>query len=213
MYKRLLGMLLFGSVLTAMAANTPLTAGVQYQVLPANLQTLDNSAPANAVVVTEFFSFACPHCFMQQPYIQQWLKTKPKNVVFQQIPVGFGNAEWVPLAKAYYVIQALGKTEVLAPAIFKAIHVQHISLFTENDLATFCAQYGVDPATFKQYYESFSVAEQLRTSDQLAQSYGILGVPSIVVGNQYETDVEKAGGKDKLMGVVNQLVEMAQTPQ
>ena len=194
----------------AIAHASAIVAGQQYQVLPANLPSLDTSAQSNQVVVTEFFSFACPHCFEEQPYLNAWLKTKPKNVVFQRIPVGFDNPQWVPLAKAYYVIQALGKTETLMPSIFNAIHVNNQPLFTEDAIAQFCANYGIDPATFKQYYESFSINEELRECDQLAQTYGILGVPSVVVGNQYLTDVGQAGGKPQLITVVQQLVTQLQ---
>jgi thiol:disulfide interchange protein DsbA len=198
------------SMLNITAYAMVITEGQQYQVLPANLPSLDSAAKPNQVVVTEFFSLACPHCFAEQPYVNVWLKTKPQNVVFQRIPVGFDNPEWVPLAKTYYVLQALGKAQTLTPLIFNAIHVQGQALFTEEAIAAFCANYGIDPTTFKQYYDSFSIAQQLQQSDQLAETYGILGVPSIVVGNQYLTDAGKAGGKEHLMDVVQQLVDQLQ---
>ena len=56
--------------------------------------------------VIEFFSYGCHWCAEGEPYVEQWLKTKPDNVVFIRVPVLFA-ASWVNLAKVYYVIEAL----------------------------------------------------------------------------------------------------------
>lgn len=190
-------------------ANANIVAGQQYQVLPAGLPPLAKAQPGK-VVVTEFFSLACPHCFAEEPYLTAWLDTHPKDVVFQQIPVGFGNPDWVALAKAYFVAQALGKTAVMVPAIFKALHVEGLPLVTEPALVQFFTQYGVAPATFAAYYHSFSIAQELEQADQTAIAYGVLGVPTIVVNNHYLTNPGLAGGPAQLVEVTKALVAKVQ---
>src|SRR3990170_3537508 len=36
--------------------------------------------------VVEVFWYGCPHCYSLEPYLEQWLKTKPDDVEFRRIP-------------------------------------------------------------------------------------------------------------------------------
>ena len=73
------------------------------------------------IEVIEFFSYGCPHCGEFEPILQNWLKTKPADVQFRRIPVMF-QERWIPLAKMYYTLEALGEESRLSPEMFVAIH-------------------------------------------------------------------------------------------
>ena len=41
---------------------------------------------ADKIEVAEFFYYMCPHCYNFEPLVKEWLKDKPANVRFVQIP-------------------------------------------------------------------------------------------------------------------------------
>jgi thiol:disulfide interchange protein DsbA len=130
------------------------------------------------------FWYGCPHCYDLEPVTQEWLKRKPDNVVFVRMPVAFG-ASWEPGARAYYAAEALGVLDQLHPLLFEAFHKKR-KLNTEDELATFFAEHSVDQEAFRKTYKSFQIETQLRRGNQLAQRYGVKGVPAVIVNGKYD---------------------------
>jgi len=141
-------------------------------------------ATPGKVEVVEMFWYGCPHCYDLEPVAEEWLKRKPENVVFMRVPVAFG-ATWEPGARAYYAAEALGVLDKLHPALFDAFHKRR-KLSTEDELATFFAEHGVDQEAFRKAYKSFQTETQLRRGNQLAQRYGLKGVPAVIVNGKYD---------------------------
>ena len=135
--------------------------------------------------VVELFWYGCSYCYKLEPTAREWLKHKSENVVFTRIAVAFG-ADWDPGARAYYAAEALGVLNKVHQPLFDAIHREKRKLNTEDELATFFAQQGVDQETFRRAYRSFQTETQLRRSNQLAQRYGIHSVPAVIVNGQYD---------------------------
>ncbi|MGB5062928.1 MAG: thiol:disulfide interchange protein DsbA/DsbL, partial [Candidatus Competibacter sp.] len=127
----------------------------------------------------------CPHCFDLEPSVREWLKHKPDNVVFVRIPVAFG-ANWEPGARAYYAAEALGVLDQIHQPLFDAIHREKRKLNNEDELAAFFAEHGVDQDAFRKAYSSFQTETQLRRGNQLAQRYGVRGVPAVIVNGKYD---------------------------
>ncbi|MBS1247556.1 MAG: thiol:disulfide interchange protein [Proteobacteria bacterium] len=145
-------------------------------------------APPDApgkIEVVEFFSYTCPHCRNMESAVHDWLKRKPENVTFRQMAVALG-ASWEPSARAYYAAQALGVLDRIHRPLFDAIQQERRKLNTEDELAAFFAEQGVDQAAFRKAYQSFTTETQLRRSNQLAQRFGVRGVPTFIVGGQYD---------------------------
>lgn len=145
-------------------------------------------APPDApgkIEVVEFFSYTCPHCRNMESAVHDWLKRKPENVTFTQMAVALG-ASWEPSARAYYAAQALGVLDRIHRPLFDAIQQERRKLNTEDELAAFFAEQGVDQAAFRKAYQSFTTETQLRRSNQLAQRFGVRGVPTFIVGGQYD---------------------------
>ena len=135
--------------------------------------------------VLEFFSYRCPHCYRLEPVVKEWRQRQPDTVIFTQIPVHAGYAPNYELAaRAFYTAQNLGVADKLHSALFEAM--QQGKLDTEAELAEFFGQQGVTAADFQKTYSSFQTETQLRRAAELAQRYGVRGVPAVIVNGQYD---------------------------
>lgn len=165
-----------------------LPAGAQEAVEGRDYTVLRPAQPTSApdkIVVTEFFSYQCPHCFQLFPPIASWASKLPKDVVFERVAVGFGRSQWTAMAQAFYALQALGQVDRLDSAIFNAIHTQGVNLSDENSITQWVSKQGVDAKTFTSAYLSFGVRSSLARSEQMVKSYKVEGVPSMVVDGKY----------------------------
>ncbi len=154
------------------------------------------AAYPHQTLVLEFFSFGCHACHAFEPTMQAWLLKKPRGVSFIRVPVVFHSA-WLPLARAYYVAEALGLHSTLDPALFAAIHEQKIPLSTEAAVRALFLEHGVEAQTFDKLYASFTVDRQLELVESLSRVVGLRSVPTIMVlgrSQGYLTNTEKSGG-------------------
>jgi thiol:disulfide interchange protein DsbA len=185
-------------------------AGVNYQpVVPAQ----PTSVSAGKVEVMEVFWLASPHCYDLEPYLGNWLKTKPGYVEFVRVPV-----MWKPVHRAhahlYYTLVALGRQDLIAKA-FATIHQDIDShqppLVGNSDDETyrlqqqFAAQNGVSAADFAREYNSDAVNADLQRAEEITNRYHVTDLPLIAVNGKYTTDVPKAGSETKLFKLVNDL--------
>lgn len=83
------------------------------------------------VEVREFFWYGCPHCYTLEPFVTNWLKTKPANVNFVRTPAAM-NPVWEQNARGYYAVDLMGLTGKGDKPLFDAIH-QKVSVYlTKN---------------------------------------------------------------------------------
>ncbi len=158
------------------------------------------------VEVREFFWYGCPHCFHMEPVLNKWLKTMPRDAQFVRTPAIF-NPAWAPAARAFFTFQALGITEKVHDAFFRAIHVQHENMNNPANVATFLEKYGISRKTALSTYNSFSVDADLRRTQSMEVPYGIDSVPTFVVDGRYVTNPEIAGGQRRCLRIVSYLIE------
>jgi protein dithiol oxidoreductase (disulfide-forming) len=185
-------------------------AGVNYDpVVPAQ----PTSASSGQVEVMEVFWLACPHCYALEPYLGNWLKTKPAYVEFVRVPV-----MWQPVQRAharlYYTLLALGRQDLIARAfdtIHRDIDNRQPPLVGNSDEETlrlqqqFAVQNGVSAGAFASAYNSLSVNANLQRAEEITNRYHVTAVPLIAVNGKYTTDVPKAGNETKLFKLVNDL--------
>ena len=167
------------------------------------------SPPPNPqrIRVQEFFWYGCPHCFAAEPYLNDWLKTKPADVDFERVPDTLGRPVGEVHQRAYYIAQVLGVSALIHEPLFNALHVQHLQILTMNDLRGFFEQAaGVKPQDFDAAAGSATVADDVQRADQLALRYGIDSVPTLVVGGKYETDPERSRTLAALPKVLDMLI-------
>jgi thiol:disulfide interchange protein DsbA len=172
------------SLLALAASATPVNPQneVDYLTLP-ELQQTDSG---NKVEVVEFFSYACPHCNAFEPSLAEWVKKQNGKIVFKRVPIAF-RAQWVPLQKMYYALEALGKADELHVQVFNAVHRDRMPFDNDNAIADIAVKIGLDRKQFLDVYNSFSVQTKVRRAGQLQEDYKITGVPTLAVDGRYET--------------------------
>ena len=163
-------------------------------------------APAGKIEVVEFFWFNCPHCFHFEAMLNPWVAKLPAHVAYRKVPVGF-NPSFVPQQKLYYALEGLKLLDTIHPKVFQAVHAERINLSKEEQIMDWMAkQPGVDMAKFKEMYNSFSVANQVKKASQLQLEYDVEGVPAMGVAGQFYTDGGKAGSMPNVLRTVDYLI-------
>ena len=165
-------------------------------------------APQGKVEVVEFFWYSCPHCNAFEPTFAAWKQKAPENVVVRRVPVAF-NASFVPQQKLFFALQTLPNFDAMHVKVFHAIHVERNKLANDEAIFDWIAKQGVDLAKFKEAYNSFNVASQVRKATALQQAYDVEGVPSMGVAGKYYTDGPRAGSMVNVLNVVDYLIGLS----
>ncbi len=202
MIKRwLIACFVLGFVATSASAQSAFTAGVDYQLINPAVET----GQPDKVVVTEVFWYGCPHCFRFEPYVERWSANLPDGVIFEQVPSAL-NTRWTEHARAYYSFQLMGALDPLHKEFFDAIHVKRQRLLSLDTIAEFVAEQGLDAEAFRKYYFSFPVDTQIRRNVKKERSYGIRGVPAVIVNGKYLVSASLAGSNERMIQIMNYLV-------
>ena len=188
------------------AASAPAPVeGTDYTLIE-NGQPFDPAA--GKVEVVEMFGYVCPACNAFQPVMNAWESKLPADVRFTYVPALFGGP-WDLYARAYYAADALGVEKKTHNALFNAIHTEHRlkgeqGQDTPQDLAAFYALYGVDPKTFLDTLNSFSIDAKLNRAKQFSLQSGVQGTPTLIVNGKY---LVKANNYQNLLRITDQLVD------
>lgn len=166
--------------------------------------TQPTSTGAGQVEVAEFFMYSCIHCYHFEPYVTEWLQSKPAYINFVRIPT-----VWNPTvrahAQAFYAAAALGKGDEMQAEFFREMHVARNYMQTRDQIQEFFSRFGVSKEDFDNAFDSFSVNTSLRRADELARRYGVDATPTIVVNGKYRTNASMAGGYPELLKLVDTL--------
>lgn len=171
---------------TAPSAPGNFKEGKDYTVLATALPTRD----ANKIEVIEFFWYGCPHCYKFEPELEAWAAKLPSYVDFWRSPVMWGPVKQIH-AQVYYTAESLGVLDKTHKPFFEVVHAAEEKAQSENVYATpdeikaFFKTQGVDGDKFDQIFPSFFVASKLKLADERGRSYGIQGVPTLVVNGKY----------------------------
>ena len=175
-------LLLLLSPLFAHAA-TPV-AGVDYVEIPNGKPF----APLNGKVeVVEVFGYTCIHCAHFQPQVAAWKRKQPAHVRFTPVPAAFGGY-WDSYARAFYAAEQVGVRQRSHADVFKALHVQGslpVQNVSPDELATFYAQYGVQPQRFVEALRSPQVDDKVKSARAFAMRVKVTGTPMLIVNGKY----------------------------
>ena len=163
------------------------------------------SSGPEQIEVAEIFWYGCPHCYTFDPYLESWKEDLAADVSFVRVP-----AVWNPLlqlhARAFYAAEVLGITEEVHTPIFREIHVNGNPLNSEQALAGFFEQFGVNEEDFSGAFNSFAVHTRLQRADELSRRYRISSVPTVIVNGKYSASAASAGDYPALMELIDELV-------
>ncbi len=164
------------------------------------------TANPEKIEVLEFFWFGCPHCFRFEPTINEWAASKPENVDFVREAPPL-NPGWKPHSQAFYASQVLDVSDKFFDAFFHAIHTEKQRLNKPESIAEFAGTLGIDSDLFLKTMNSFEVDMRIRRAMKLAQGAAIRSVPSMLINGKYTTSGSVAGSNQKVIEVINTLID------
>ncbi len=139
------------------------------------------------IQVMEFFRYGCGACNAMEPYLQEWLKRKPDNVDFVRVPAVSDSPEIMLHAKTYYALELMKADRAIHEKIFHAIHDEHLTLDTSEQMEKFLGEQGIDIQAYRDAIVSFAVDMQIRRALILAQRFDARRVPTVAVDGKYVT--------------------------
>lgn len=215
MYKSVIKMVMISLFLFIFgSASAELTENKDYIILKNHPLNPAVDSVKDKIEVIEFFSYGCSYCYKLEPQILAWLAEQPTNVSFKRIAIP-RKGKWLSYARLFYALDMLSPAEQtrITPIIYAAIHEQKLNLDGDNELLDWAASQNVDRNLLENYYQSPDVTQQVEQAFDLAKSYELQYVPTIIVNGQYQIVLDSsndyAGTKEKL----TELVKMAQTNQ
>ncbi|MEC7939606.1 MAG: thiol:disulfide interchange protein DsbA/DsbL [Pseudomonadota bacterium] len=159
-------------------------------------------------MVTEFFSFYCPHCNSFEPIIQQLKQQLPKDATLQKNHVSFmGGKMGLPMSKAYATMIALKVEDKMVPVMFNRIHNMRKPPRDETELRQIFIDEGIDAKKFDAAYNGFAVDSMVRRFDKAFKDSGLSGVPAVIVNNRYLVEAQGINGLDEYFELVNFLLK------
>tara|TARA_B110000008_G_C16888554_1_gene531881 strand:+ start:167 stop:766 length:600 start_codon:yes stop_codon:yes gene_type:complete len=159
-------------------------------------------------MVTEFFSFYCPHCNSFEPIIQQLKQQLPADAKFQKNHVSFmGGNMGLPMSKAYATMIALKVEDKMVPVMFNRIHKMNKPPRDEAELRQIFLDEGIDAKKFDAAYNGFAIDSMVRRFDKAFKDSGLSGVPAVVVNNRYLIDAQGINSLDEYLELVNFLLK------
>lgn len=193
----------------ALAQSTPtkvtLKRGDNYREIPAQ-----PVADPTRIEVIDFFFYACPYCNELRPALETWRKAQGGDIVFRRVPA-IRRDVWVPLARTYYTLEALGEVERLHDEVYKSYHNEKLHMSKPDVMADWAAKHGIDRQRWLDVYLSADTTSKVEQARKLTAAYDIQGTPSIVVDGRYLTSSGMTDDVALIVPVVQSLVELVRS--
>ncbi|MCK6265636.1 thiol:disulfide interchange protein DsbA/DsbL [Vibrio sp. ZSDE26] len=191
---------LFATLMLSLSAHAAqFEEGKHYKVL--------DLEPSKKPVVTEFFSFYCPHCNSLEPVIEQLKEQLPEGAKLQKSHVSFmGGSMGLPVSKAYATMVALKVEDKMVPVLFNRIHNMGQPPKNEEALRQMFLDEGIDAKKYDAAYNGFAVDSMVRRFDKQFQDSGLTGVPAVVVNNRYLVQGQSIKTTTEYFALVNYLL-------
>lgn len=185
--------------------------GSQYLTLPSPQPT----DTGKKIEVIEFFAYYCPHCAAFEPQLSAWVRKQGDNIVFKRVHVTAG-ARALPQQQLFYTLEAMGLLGQYHQKVFDAMHVQQLRLGSDEQVADWAAQNGIDRAAFTSTYKSFGIQARLRRAGAMMDAYQVDHWPMLVIDGRYVTSPSRvhqgdteAQQQQAVLQVMDWLVEQA----
>lgn len=161
-------------------------------------------ATGDRIEVIEFFWYGCPYCNALQPSLEAWAKRKPADVELRHIPAVFRQS-WVPHARVFYTLEALGELGRLHQTVYRSYHMENERLSSTDSTADWAARHGIERGRWVTAFESADVSRKVDQAVAATRAYSIEGTPSLVVDGRYVTSTAMS---ETVAGVITILDEV-----
>ena len=197
---RLLHIFLFLVLVFPVSAQEHSHGGPAYSQIKPALPTQSG----DSIEVVEIFWYGCSHCFSFEPHVKSWLKTKPDDVEFRQVP-GVLNSRWAVHARGFFAAEKMGALEQFHAPLFNALHVKRRNIFTRDSLIDFAAEVGLDKKEFARHYDSNETEVKMKQAFLMARDARITGVPALIVNGRYLVSAS-VGSFEHMLETMDQLI-------
>ena len=183
---------------TGAAAQEQYQKGIHYDLIEPAIHT----GISDRVVVTEFFSYGCGHCYNFEPLLESFESRLPEGVVVQRTPVIWNNNPGLKLlAKTYYAVEVLDVFEPVHGAVFNTIHRQRKRLSSPEAVRAVFVENGVDAKDFDHAFGSFGIDSMVRQAAARTEGARVQGTPSLMVNGKYRIDTRQAGSQANMLKI------------
>jgi len=177
---------------------------VDYRLIP-QPQPVESG---DRIEVIDFFFYACQYCNDLLPHLDRWQKRKPADVAFKRVPV-VRHDSWIPLAKTYFTLEAMGAADRLHSAVYRSYHVEDLSMSQDKVIAEWAEKHGLDREKFMTIYRSDEIRLKAERARKMTMDYDIQGTPSIVVDGKFLTSSGMTPGVPQVVAVLDGLIRLA----
>jgi thiol:disulfide interchange protein DsbA len=92
-------------------------------------------------------------------------------------------------------------------ALFEALHIKKRKIRSQQDLADFFEERGVNPEKFNKTYSSFGVTSQVGQAKARMRGYRTQGTPEMIVNGKYRVTTRMSKGFNGMLQVASFLIE------
>ena len=168
-------------------------------------------ADPSKIVVTEFFSYQCPHCYRFAKSYAAWTAGLPADVKTDRAAVAIGHEAWAASSQAFYALSVLKAVPRIDDAFFGAIHQERKPLTDEASITNWVAGQGIDRTQFQNAYRSFSVQLQTKRADDLSRKVRLPSVPALLIDGKYLVPIADDGDFTDQLALAKTLIERARS--
>lgn len=191
---------LLGFFPASSAAQQPVRAEIEYRVIKPQ-----PVSAGDGIEVIDFFWYGCPYCNQLQPALERWISRKPADVRVRRIPAILRDS-WVPHARIYYTLEALGEAERLHQRVYHGYHVEELFMSRPEVMSEWAVRNGIVRERWEEAYNSPAVQGKVDEAARLTRAYSISGTPSLVVNGRYLTSGNMAESMDGMIVILDGLV-------
>jgi len=163
---------------------------------------------ASKIEVIDFFWYGCPYCYELLPQFNEWLKTKPDDVVVRRIPAVLRES-WLAQAHMYYTLDVLGEADKFHDRVFDAHHKERLISNIPEQVAEWALKNGLDKDKWQEAYHSKEVQTRVIRAVEMSRAYAVSGTPAIVVDGRFMSTSGMSGGVKNLVPVMEALINVA----
>jgi len=163
--------------------------------------------------ITEYFSFYCPACYRQEPFMKHITSFLPESQQISKVHVtgmpGRDIASEERLTQALAAAKLLKVEQAYVKEVFNQIHVKRQNTFTRADVESLFAKAGIDSKQFNKAFNSFAAkgeAKQMAKAVQKIREQGYSAVPTLVINNIYTPNIKSITSMQEYEALVKYLL-------
>ncbi|WP_342120394.1 thiol:disulfide interchange protein DsbA/DsbL [Pseudoduganella sp. OTU4001] len=158
--------------------------GAEFRTLP---QAQPTQKVEGKVEVIEFFMYHCPACYMVETPLTDWVRKNADKVHFRRVHLSSGDTRDFE-ARLFATLEAMQLQDSLHDKVLHAWHQERRRLRSDAENLEWAVRNGLDKEKFLAAYNSFGVGMRLKSLARMADTYGVTGTPTIVVGGKFVTE-------------------------